>query len=59
MEHHPRDLNDPIEKKLDDNRTLERLVRKAVSDAVDKARKLGFLDDQGQPVKQVEANSQY
>lgn len=44
MEHNTVDLNDPIAKKLDDNATLERLVRQAVSEAVDKARKLGFLD---------------
>jgi DNA-binding protein YbaB len=52
MERNTVDLNDPIAKKLDDNATLERLVRQAVSDAVDKARKLGFLDKQNTPIKQ-------
>lgn len=51
MEHDIVDLNDPIAKKLDDNATLERLVRQAVADAVDKARKLGFLKKQDTPEK--------
>ena len=54
MEHNTIDLNDPIAKKLDDNATLERLVRKAVMDAVDKARKSGFLDEKGIPLKQAD-----
>lgn len=54
MEHNTVDLNDPISKKLDDNPMLERLVRQAVSDAVDKARKLGFLDKEIAPVKQAD-----
>ena len=53
MEHNTVDLNDPIAKKLDDNATLERLVRQAVSEAVDKARKLGFLDKENSAVKQA------
>lgn len=56
MEHHSHKLNDPIGNKLDDNKTLERLVRQAVSDAVDKAKKLGFLDDKGHPVKKPAPN---
>lgn len=58
MEHNTSDLTDPIEKKLNDNATLERLVREAVSDAVDKARKLGFLDEKGAPLKQANASRQ-
>ena len=38
------DLNDPIAAKLRDGATVERLVRQAVAEAVEKARKLGFLD---------------
>lgn len=44
MEHNTVDLNDPISKKLDDNAELERLVRQAVADAVERARRLGFLE---------------
>lgn len=51
MEHDPVDLNDPIAKKLDDNAALERLVQKAVSEAVEKARKLGFLEKDGPAAK--------
>lgn len=54
MERNTIDLNDPIAKKLDDNAALERLVRKAVADAVDKARKLGFLDEKGIPLKKAD-----
>ena len=52
MEHHSIDLNDPIATKLRDGEAVERLVRRAVSDAVEKARKLGFLDEKGVPLKQ-------
>lgn len=54
MERNTIDLNDPIAKKFDDNVTLERMVRKAVTDAVDKARKLGFVDEKGLPLKQMD-----
>ena len=46
------DLNDPIAKKLEDNATLERLVQKAVSEAIEKARKLGFLEKDSPSVSQ-------
>ena len=55
MEHHSHDMDDLIGKKLDDNQTLERLVRQAVSESVEKAKKLGFLDDKGR-LKQMETN---
>lgn len=58
MEHRSHNLNAPIGNKLDDNQTLERLVCQAVSEAVDKAKKLGFLDDKGRPLKLAGANSQ-
>lgn len=54
MEHHSIDLDDPIAIKLRDGETVERLVRKAISDAVEKARKLGFLDEKGAPLKQAD-----
>ena len=44
METNSVDLNDPIERKLRDDAELDRLVQQAVSEAVEKARKLGFLD---------------
>lgn len=50
MEHDTVDLNDPITRKLDDNAALERLVHQAVSEAVERARKLGFLDKDGSQV---------
>jgi DNA-binding protein YbaB len=55
MEHDSIDLNDPITKKLDDNAALERLVRQAVAEAVDKARKLGFLDEKNMPTGQTQS----
>lgn len=58
MEHDSIDLNDPIAAKLRDGETVERLVRKAIADAVDKARKLGYLDEKGIPLKQADAGSQ-
>jgi len=58
MEHHSIDLNDPIATKLHDGETVERLVRKAISDAVEKAWKLGFLDEKGVLLKQENANRQ-
>ena len=58
MERNTINLNDPLAKKLDDNATLERLVRKAVTDAVDKAQKLGFLDEKGRPTKRPNSDRQ-
>ncbi len=46
MERDTVDLSDPITRKLDDNDALQSIVRQAVSEAVDKARKLGFLEEQ-------------
>jgi len=46
MEHDSIDLNDPIAEKLRDSETVERLVRQAIAEAVERARKLGFLDDE-------------
>lgn len=50
MEHNTVDLSDPITAKLRDSAMLARLVKQAVAEAVDKARRLGFLD---QPVSEV------
>jgi hypothetical protein len=58
MEHDSINLGDPIAIKLHDGETVERLVRKAVSDAVDRARKLGFLDEQGRPTRQPDTDRQ-
>lgn len=58
MEHDSIDLNDPIAAKLRDGDTIERLVRKAIADAVDKARKLGYLDEKGAPLKQADPSRQ-
>jgi hypothetical protein len=44
VEQHSIDLNDPIGAKLRDSATLDRLVRQAVAEAVERARKLGFLE---------------
>jgi hypothetical protein len=43
METNPDNLNDPIERKLRDDEAIDRLVQQAVSEAVERARKLGFL----------------
>jgi hypothetical protein len=45
METNPDNLNDPIERKLRDDEAIDRLVQQAVSEAVERARKLGFLGD--------------
>lgn len=58
MDHDSIDLNDPIAAKLRDGETMKRLVRKAISEAVDKARKLGFLNDQGLPSARPDTNRQ-
>jgi uncharacterized protein (DUF433 family) len=47
MEDNADNPTDPIATKLNDHVTLDRLVRQAVTEAVGKARKLGFLDDNG------------
>lgn len=57
MEHDSVDLNDPIAAKLRDGATVERLVRQAISEAVEKARKLGFLEEENSQVKQADAKS--
>lgn len=51
MEHDTVDLNDPIAVKLRDSAAVERLVRQAVAEAVEKARKLGFLEEGRDQVK--------
>lgn len=45
MEHDSIDLDDPVAAKLRDSAMLDRLVRQAVAEAVEKAGKLGFLID--------------
>lgn len=52
MGHDSIDLNDPLATKLRDGETVERLVRQAIADAVEKARKLGYLDEKGMPLRQ-------
>lgn len=55
MEHDPVDLVDPIAEKLRDNETIDRLVRQAVKEAVERARKLGFLENDSAPqIKQTD-----
>jgi len=49
MEHNSVDLNDPIAEKLRDSDTIDRLVRQAVAEAVERARKLGFLEKDSVP----------
>ena len=43
MEPDPVNLSDPIAEKLRDTATMERLIRLAVCEAVDKASRLGFI----------------
>ena len=43
MEPHQKLMNDPIAEKLRDTAALEKVMQQAVIEAVDKARKLGFL----------------
>ncbi len=57
MEHHSSDINDPIEAKLRDGDTIDRVVREAVADAVEKARRLGFLDENIDLVEQSGSSS--
>ena len=45
MEPHQKPMNDPIAEKLRDTAALEKVMQQAVIEAVDKARKLGFLPD--------------
>lgn len=52
MEHHSNDVTDSIEAKLQDSDMMDRVVRGAVADAVEKARRLGFLDDNSDIVVQ-------
>ena len=46
MEQNPNNINsplDPIEEKLKDTAALEKVMKQAVFEAVDKAQRLGFL----------------
>lgn len=43
MEQHQKPVGDPIAEKLRDTAALEKIMRQAVTEAVEKARKLGFL----------------
>ena len=43
MEQHQQAVNDPIATKLCDTAALEKIMQQAVLEAVEKARKLGFL----------------
>ena len=43
MEQHQQHLTDPIAEKLRDTAAMEKTMQRAVAEAVDKARKLGFL----------------
>ena len=45
MEPHQKPMNDPIAEKLRDTAALEKVMQQAVIEAVDNARKLGFLPD--------------
>jgi hypothetical protein len=44
---------DPIAEKMRDTATLQKIVKQAVSEAVDKAQRLGFLPDRS-PAKNGE-----
>lgn len=43
MEQHQKSVDDPIAAKLRDTAALERVMQQAVTEAVEKARKLGFI----------------
>jgi hypothetical protein len=43
MEQHQKSIDDPIATKLRDTPALEKVMRQAVAEAVEKARKLGYL----------------
>jgi hypothetical protein len=43
MEQHQKSIDDPIAAKLRDTAALEKVMQQAVTEAVEKARKLGFL----------------
>lgn len=43
MEQHQTSIDDPIAAKLRDTAALEKVMQKAVSEAVEKAHKLGYL----------------
>ena len=43
MEQHQQAVNDPIAAKLRDTAAMEKVMQQAVLEAVEKARKLGFL----------------
>ena len=43
MEQHQKSIDDPIAPKLRDTAALEKVMQQAVAEAVEKARKLGFL----------------
>ena len=43
MEQYQTSIDDPIAAKLRDTAALEKVMQKAVSEAVEKARKLGYL----------------
>lgn len=54
MEHDPIALtgqNDPISAKFNDDEAMLRAVQQAVTDAVEKARKLGFFEDNCVPTQ--------
>lgn len=43
MENNTNNVNDLITQKFDDNEAMQIVVQKAVTEAVEKARKLGYL----------------
>ncbi len=43
MEQHQKSIDDPIAAKLRDTAALEKVMQQAVTEAVEKARKLGFI----------------
>ncbi|WP_395004383.1 hypothetical protein [Undibacterium sp.] len=43
MENNTNNVNDLITQKFDDNEAMQIVVQRAVTEAVEKARKLGFL----------------
>ncbi|MFZ6759029.1 hypothetical protein ACO0K9_17620 [Undibacterium sp. Ji50W] len=54
MEQHQQDLSDPIAAKLRDTATMEKIMQRAVKEAVDKAQRLGFLPTPPSPTTKSE-----
>lgn len=58
MEQHQKSIDDPIAAKLRDTAALEKVMQKAVNEAVEKARKLGYLKTPAVQEEAVEYKSE-